>query len=79
MPEDMRADPFLRNPNAFFQPDKQECDAIDRERPAGFGEKEMIFAGASPIRQFFLVGAVLVQVLEQVTLAVLAKSDLALL
>lgn len=71
----MRADTPSRNPDALFEPSKQLGNAIFRERTAGFGKEDMIFSRTSPLGESFFRRPMMIQVVQQVLLAVLTKGN----
>ncbi len=73
--QNVRTDAPPINPNPFFEASKQQCDAVFRDGKTGFGKEKMILTRAAPLGKFFLIGSVMIQVIQQMPLAVLTKSD----
>src|SRR5262245_55480207 len=75
MAQNMWTDPLPCDPCPLLESSKQERHPILRERQAGLGEKEVIFAATSPFGEFLFVRSMLIQVVEQITQAVRAQRN----
>ena len=65
VPEDVRTDALVRDPGSLANARKQQRHAIDGQRHAGLGEKQVILSGTAPFRQLLFTRAVTLQVVEQ--------------
>jgi len=79
MPEDVRTDAFPRHPRTLADASEEECHPVLGQRQARLGEEQVIFSGAASFGQLFLIGPMLIQVVREVTHAVIAHGNAPLL
>src|SRR5690348_277822 len=77
--EDVGADALAGDAGALLEAREHERHPVLGQRGARLGQEEVVLPGAAPLGQFLLVGAVLVQVVQQVAQAVLPQGHAPLL
>ena len=67
MAKDVRTNALVGDPCAFAQTSKELRHAIPGQWQACLGEKHVIFASTAPDAEFFLLGSMSIDVIEQIT------------